>query len=439
MATAFQPMREIPPRPGWKAGDVVVIFGELFSRGYVNGLVQEAEHQGLKVIFSTVGRRDDHDKLRPLTAEELKEKAQPLINVPLEGGFDLEPDKNGKTPVESLQGLKLSEWDGAKLDWNSVEQARQKGRESFLERTKKYIQELEKHIPATANVLFVHTMAGGIPRAKIVLPAMNRVFKGSGERYASSEEFWKTDLGRLCDESFLEVTGDTFSHLMDATTSLRQRIEGRGGRVAYVAYGYHGTEVLVGSEYRWQSYSPYLQGFAKLRLENIARQAQAKGVRATVYNAPEILTNSSSVFLGVEVALYPLLGALDREGGYDKAIREEIDNCLRALKPDIRLSTIMDYTAKYFNSDVIKKWSKFEIWPQHNGPDQMALMRTASTDLINMHTDPKNLITANLSELVFTACGRLMFASSWEPQSPVWWLGHDIIAKSTLHSARVLN
>ncbi len=80
-----------------------------------------------------------------------------------------------------------------------------------------------------------------------------------------------------------------------------------------MAFGYHGTEILIDGRYAWQSYSPYLQGFAKVELENIARKALHEGIQASVYNAPEILTNSSSIFLGVEVALYPLLGAMKKE------------------------------------------------------------------------------------------------------------------------------
>ncbi len=57
--------------------------------------------------------------------------------------------------------------------------------------------ELEKMIPQGANVMFAHTMAGGVPRAKIILPVMNRVFKGHGERYASSKDFWESTLVAL--------------------------------------------------------------------------------------------------------------------------------------------------------------------------------------------------------------------------------------------------
>jgi hypothetical protein len=425
----FQPLREVPLSAGWKSQDVLVVFGELFSRGYVNGLVDEAKKIGMKVVYSTVGRRDELEKLRPLNAAELKEAASPLINVPLEAGFDMTPALSGRTPCQQLEGLRLSEWSSAKLNWTEINESMKAGREHFLSRVEEYFKELESQIPPTANVLFVHTMAGGVPRAKIVMPAMNRVFKGHGDRYASSEEFWGSDLGRFCSLSFMEVTANTFQHFIDLSRPLRAKIEARGQRAAYVAYGYHGTEVLNDGNYRWQSYSPYLQGFAKLELENVARRALAEGVKASVYNAPEILTNSSSIFLGVEVALYPLLGALQKEGGAKPQTRDLINSCIALLKPEHSLKEIMDFTSEYFNSETIRRWSDFPAWPQHNGPEQMSLMREASTRLIQMHKDPKNMITSILSEVVFRACGKAMLMKSWEPQESVWWVGHDLVAK----------
>ena len=101
-----------------------------------------------------------------------------------------------------------------------------------------------------------------------------------------------------------------------------------------MAYGYHGTEIFIAGEYHWQSYSPYLQGFAKIELENIARRATEAGVKACVFNAPEILTNSSSIFLGVEVALYPLLGAFRKEAPDHPVTVKLLAECADLLKPE---------------------------------------------------------------------------------------------------------
>jgi hypothetical protein len=430
---SFQPLRSVAKTSGYKAGDVLVVFGEVFSRGYVNGLIDEAKKAGMKVIYSTVGRRDENDKLRPLTSEELAQKDAPLINVPLECGFDLEPSSQGKSPCDQLKGLKLSEASSATLDFAQVEDSRRRGRESFRTRVKQYIGELQKQIPAGANVLVAHTMAGGVPRAKIILPVMNRVFKGHGERYASSREFWESPLGRLSEQSFMDVTANSLADLIELSEPLRAQAARSKAEVSYVAFGYHGTEILMGDEYRWQSYSPYLQGFAKLELERIAVRALKDGVKACVFNAPEILTNSSSIFLGVEVALYPLLGAFKKEGSGHPVTRRLTEECRALLKPEFSLENVLEITDAYFRSDVILgRWSDYPSWPQHNGPEQMELMRTTSDKILAMHKDERQLLVATLSEIVFRACGKAMFLEGKAPRQPVWWVGHDLVSKLSL-------
>jgi len=189
----------------------------------------------MKVIYSTVGRRDESDRLRPLNAEELAQKDQPLINIPLECGFDLEKSSRELTPIDQLRGLKLSEWTKPKLDFEQVAESRRQGRESFRGRVIRYLNELEPQIPQGANVLFAHTMAGGVPRAKIILPVMNRVFKGHGDRYASSQEFWSGPLGQLCAQSFMDVTAGSLADLIELSQNLRERISKWGGQCSYVA------------------------------------------------------------------------------------------------------------------------------------------------------------------------------------------------------------
>ena len=310
----FKPLRDLPNPAEWSSNDVLIVIGELFSRGYANGIVDMAKAKGMKVIYSTVGRRDENQNLRPLNEEELQAKDTPFINIPLEAGFDLEPDANGKAPIDYLKGVKMSQWQDIKFDWDGIEQSRLAATENFRQRVKEYLSELEVQIPQGANVLFVHTMAGGFPRAKVVMPVANKVFKGYDERFSSSETFWNSELGRFCALNFKEVTGETLHHLIDLTTPLRERLQAEDRKVSYVAYGYHGTDVLIGDKYQWQSYSPYLQGWAKLHLEEVAKKAFAENVSTCVFNCPEILTNSSSIFLGVEVSLYPLIGALKKEG-----------------------------------------------------------------------------------------------------------------------------
>ena len=428
----FIPMRELPGPAGYKAGDVFVLFGELFGRGYANGIVDEARRAGMTIIGITVGRRDKDGALRALNTEELAEAEANLggkvINVPLEAGFDMEVGPSGKSPVDQLKGVKSDEWDTVQLDWEAIEQSRQAGVKRFTDNLKIVAAEINKMVPAGANVLFAHTIAGGIPRARILMPILNRVFKGQGERYLPSESFWNSQIGRLCGMSFDEVTADTFRYLIDATTETRGRVSSSGGSVGYVAYCYHGCEVLVNGVYTWQSYTPYLQGWAKMRLEDIAQEKWDEGVRATVFNCPEIQTNSSALFLGVEISLYPLLAAFEREGGGSRAV-EIRNSCAELLKDGETLESVLEKADAYLSSPVLSKFRDFGAWPHHNSADQAELMLNSATDLLEMNSDPKEIVCAELSRAVFRSVGALMFRSIWNPVSPVLWLNHDIIAR----------
>ena len=425
-------MRTIPSPAGYKPGDVFVLFGELFGRGYANGIVDEAKARGMTIIGATVGRRDNAGALRTLTAEELAEAEANLggriINIPLEAGFDMEPAGSGPSPVDQLKGIKPDDWNSAKLDWAAIEQSRQAGVVRFSANLASFVGELEGMIPAGANVLFAHTMAGGIPRARVFMPLLNRIFKGQGDRYLPSGPFWESDLGKLCQISFDEVTADTFQRLIDATAALRGRIEAAGNRASYTAYGYHGTEVLIGGTYTWQSYTPYVQGWAKMRLEGIAESAWKTGIKATVFNCPEIQTNSSALFLGVEISLYPLLSALVKEGN-SPAATAIIENCRALLKDGETTERILQVTENYLDSPTMRAFGNYQEWPQHNTLEQAELMLNTSAELIAMNQDTKNIVCAELSKAVFTATGKLMFDEAWEPKAPVWWLNHDIIAR----------
>lgn len=428
--TEFKALREVPSQAGFKKGDVMVVFGELFGRGYANGIVDEAEKAGMTIVRSTVGRRDPDGTLRPLTSEELQNWPKPYINIPLEAGFDMEPASDGSTPVDQLKSVKMTEWEQAKLDWQKVNESRANGVKRFRKNVEAYMSELDKIIPKGANVVFVHTMAGGVPRAKILMPTMNKVFKGTGDRYIESARFWKSELGRLSEASFEEVTANTFQHLLDLSEPIRTRVKNDGGKISYVAYGYHGTEVMTRGEYRWQSYAPYVQGWAKLMLENMAQEAWKKGIHAQVFNCPEILTNSTTIFLGVELPLYPLLSALKKEGANSPRVKEILAECKALLKDEHSFEEMEKFLDSFLASDTIRNHVSLKGWPQHSSKAQMELMLDKSAKLIEMHKDEKNLITFVLSEQIFRATGKVMFREAWHPSAPVLWLGHDVLAKA---------
>lgn len=440
LPVSLTPMRELPPKAPYAKGDVLVVFGELFARGYANGIVDEAERNGLTVIRSTVGRRDtsgeNAGKLRALSADELKDQKQPFINIPLEAGFDLEPAfDGGPTPNSFFEGVKLSEWQKAEADFDLIAKSRERGRTRFRNSVRAYVKELKTLIPKGKNVIFCHTMAGGVPRAKIIMPVMNRVFKGTGDRHVPSQALFESALGRFALMNFEEVTSETYRILIEETAELTKDIASQGGSARYIAYGYHGTEVLVDGKFEWQTYTPYFQGWAKMHLENVAREYHAKNLKTCVYNCPEILTNSSSIFLGVEVSLYPLLGALEKaKTSAGDAGKKRLDailtECKSLLKPGVTIDEIMNFTRDYIHSDLILKHSTFEKWPQNNSQAQMEKMLAASEHLFSHHLDEKKLMTSVLSEEVFRATGYVMFHDSYRCPKAVQWLGHDVLTKA---------
>ncbi|TWJ19227.1 enoyl ACP reductase FabMG family protein [Geobacter argillaceus] len=428
--TTYNPMTTLPAAAGYAKGDVLVLLGELFGRGYANGIIDEARAAGLTIIGTTVGRRESDGTLRGLTAEELTAAEENLggkiVNIPLEAGFDMEPASDGKSFADLLKALKPDDWASFNWEQGRLVEVRAKGRARFTANLAAVVTELNALIPAGARVIFVHSMAGGIPRARVFMPLLNRVFKGQGDKYLASRDFWSSALGKLCQASFDEVTADTFNYLIESTAEIRA-----GHDTRYAAYGYHGCAVLIDGAYTWQSYTPYLQGWAKVRLEDHAAAAREQGVKATVYNCPEIQTNSSALFLGVEISLYPLLAALVREGDgpVAEAIRAE---CRVLLKDDTSLDLLLERANEYLAAPFQVGLRDIAGWPHHNSLEQAEAMLTRSAELMGMNANPKEIVCAPLSRAVFSAVGRLMFADSWQQKSPVVWLSHDIIARQLL-------
>lgn len=421
-------LREVPNAQSFKKGDYLVLFGELFQRGYANGLVEEAEKNGLRIIYSTVGRREKSGELRALTQSEISESHKLFINIPLEAGFDLEKaPSTGLSPVDQLAEVKLSEWETASLNTEALDESYKMGTLSFKNRVTQYMNELSKIIEPGYNVLFAHLMAGGVPRAKVVMPLMNRAFKGSGDRYIPSKKFWESSIGQYCAKSFNAVTAETLEHLIELSAGIREQVKTGGAETSYLAYGYHGTEILIDGKLQWQSYTPYLQGWAKIQLEKISEKYFQQDIKTCVYNCPEILTNSSSIFQGVEVSLYPLLKKL--ELSQNKASQSVIENCKSLLKTP-NLNEIYRITSDYFKSQCVLPMRNDQTWPHHSTQEQMELMLSISDSLYELHADQKKLVTSVLSEVVFKACGYVMLHNSIKPASPISWINHDLIAKT---------
>jgi hypothetical protein len=416
----------------FRPGDVFVLFGELFGRGYVNGLIDEARKAGMTIVGVTVGRRDQDNRLRPLTDEELQAAEANLggkiVNVPLMAGFDLDAPAGTPNPTDLLAALKLDNWREARLDWAHIERCRTVGVERFKSSLSQVMEHLDALIPDGANVFFAHTMAGGIPKTKVFLAIANRIYKGRGERFLSSRALLDSDLGKMILMNFDEVTANTFQYLIEASRGIRERLAASGGATRYTAYGYHGTEILIQDRYQWQTYTNYTQGYAKKRLEDHARAAWEQGVQATVFNCPEIRTNSSDIFVGVELSLFPLLNALKREQGGVWA-EEQWAICQGLLEDGVELQAILDKIEQYNADPTIASFRDFDAWPMDNTVELAEVMVGTSEEITRLHKDRKALITDHLSALVLEGTGPLIFHEASEPHGPVLWLNHDIIAK----------
>ena len=105
-------LRSLPPKIGFRKGDVFVLFGELFDRGYASGLVAEARDAGMQIFGMTTGRRGENNVLRPLTEEELSAAEANLggriVNVPLMSGFELDGHGSRKSISRWIERAEVS-------------------------------------------------------------------------------------------------------------------------------------------------------------------------------------------------------------------------------------------------------------------------------------------------------------------------------------------
>lgn len=425
----------------FRAGDVLFLFGELFGRGYATGLVDAARAAGMTIIGATVGRREADGTLRPLTEAELAQAEADLggaiINIPLMAGFDMDAPEGGQTPTDMLADMTLDNWQTYALDWAQVDRCRETGTQRFRQALSQVMAVLDGMIPAGSNVLFAHTMAGGIPRVKAFLAIANRIYKGRGARHLPSQALLDSDLGKLIVQNFDEVTANTFGHLLDQSAALRARIAREGGQTRYTAYGYHGTRVLIDGAYHWQTYTSYTQGYAKMRLEQHAQDAWADGIKATVFNCPEIRTNSSDVFAGIELSLLPLLAALRHEGG-GAWVEDLWQKCAALLVDGVTIDSVLERVRDYQCDPVMTRYADFAAWPMPNSAEQVDRTVGTSQDIVQLHTDRTRLVSDVLSQQVVRATGDIIFNAASTPEGPVLWLDHDIVARHLIAKATPL-
>jgi hypothetical protein len=132
--------------------------------------------------------------------------------------------------------------------------------------------------------------------------------------------------------------------------------------------------------------------------------------------------------MGVEISLYPLLAALELEGG-GKAFEDIRDECRSLLRDDVSIEAMLATANDYLASPIVAPMGTYDTWPHHNTPEQAELMLNCSATLMGMNRDPKEIVCAVLTWGVVSAAGRLIIDTMWGPAAPVYWLNHDIIAK----------
>ena len=183
-----------------------------------------------------------------------------------------------------------------------------------------------------------------------------------------------------------------------------------------------------------------------MKLEDVNREFHRSGISTTCFNCPEILTNSSSIFQGVEVSLYPLLGPLMAIANGEapegipapsangkKRAQSILDSCRALLKTDVDpdvFKTILRITSQYLRHPLTKEHAIYSEWPQNNSREQMELMINTSNQLIDLHRSEKELITSVLSEQVFRATGLVQSRYAHLYSEPVVWIGHDTVAEA---------
>lgn len=411
---------------------IFIVFGEVFPGGYIQGLLAQAKKNKATIIYSTMGRRNSNQKLRPLNQEELEQKTKELdlsdpklfINIPLEAGFDLEPYE-GSTLVDHINQYGLKNWEDFSVDDSFLLNAKKTARAKFQTQIKKFFTQARSHITKdTKNIHFIHTMAGGIPRAKLLMAVLNKVLKGRGKRFYSSEKFCSTNLGKASLESFQSVTAESFQDLITETKMLRESWNKQNISVSYTAFGYRGNSILIRDNYQWTAYAPYIQGWAKLELENIAKQAQQNNINAHVFNCPEVLTRSSQAFSGIEVFLYPFLNSLNTKSS-DVILQKvgdlpiiqsllkqlntrslEQESFMHYFHKDFSFLKLKQLTDDFFTHPSLNQQLKPELWPQHNNFQQMDLMIEKTLEL-NQYIIPetKLLLHTQLSTILIYLAG----------------------------------
>jgi len=144
-----------------------------------------------------------------------------------------------------------------------------------------------------------------------------------------------------------------------------------------------------------------LQGSQRDEIANIARRSDRSWCECQRLQGPEILTNSISIFQGVEVAapLYPLLDAFKKEHPIIPGPGGSFWRTVRSLvKPEPTLAELIAITDSYLRFGTSQA-GRLRQWRPHNAPGADGVDARHVTAIIRHEQGlAESILTAALSE-----------------------------------------
>ena len=127
-------------------------------------------------------------------------------------------------------------------------------------------------------------------------------------------------------------------------------------------------------------------------------------------------------------AISERFAALRHEGGgpFVDALWQQ---CQDLLQEGVSLDSVLQTVGAYQQDPVMQSYYDFAAWPMANGAEQVDKTVGTSQDIVALHKDRKELVSDVLSQHVVDATGQLMFGAASNPDGPVLWLDHDVVAR----------
>ncbi len=116
-----------------------------------------------------------------------------------------------------------------------------------------------------------------------------RIYKGTGDPPHVVADLARPVIWENSSCRILTTSPQTpFAISLISARRFAERVEASGGQIRlYRPIGYHGSAILIDGSYRWQTYTNYTQGYAKMRLEGIAEKPGRKASRQLSITVPK--------------------------------------------------------------------------------------------------------------------------------------------------------